>query len=270
MTTTSDGRLFGLDGGVAAVIGAASGIGDAVAHGCARHGAAVHCLDIDLGGAETTAARIADAGQQAEAGALDIRNGRAVGAALAGIAEREGHLDVVICTPSINVRKLLLAYEDEDFDRVVDLNLKGSFNVIRAAGRVMSAQGRGSIVLFSSIRAQVVEPGQSVYAATKAGIVQLVRAAAAELGSSGVRVNAVAPGVVETPLTAPIKAQPAWYDAYAEKSVLHRWAKADEMIGPAIFLASDASSYVTGSLLVADGGWTAADGRFTPPGMETS
>ena len=98
---------------------------------------------------------------------------------------------------------------------------------------------------------------------------QLVRAAAAELGSSGVRVNAIAPGVVETPLTEPIKAKADWYDAYAEKSVLRRWARADEMIGPAIFLASDASSYVTGSLLVVDGGWTAADGRFTPPGMES-
>ena len=98
---------------------------------------------------------------------------------------------------------------------------------------------------------------------------QLVRAAAAELGSSGVRVNAIAPGVVETPLTEPIKAKADWYDAYAEKSVLRRWARADEMIGPAIFLASDASSYVTGSLLVVDGGWTAADGPFTPPGMES-
>ncbi len=267
--TTDDPRLFGLGGRVAAVIGAASGIGEAVARGMARQGAAVHCLDIDGEGARATAAHLVETGSQAEADTLDIRDGVAVGAALTEIATRRDGLDVVICTPSINVRKLIVAYEDDEFDRVVDLNLKGSFNVIRAAGRLMSARGRGSIVLFSSIRAQVVEPGQSVYAATKAGIVQLVRAAAAELGSSDVRVNAIAPGVVETPLTAPIKAKVDWYDAYAEKSVLRRWARADEMIGPAIFLASDASSYVTGSLLVVDGGWTAADGRFTPPGMES-
>jgi NAD(P)-dependent dehydrogenase (short-subunit alcohol dehydrogenase family) len=92
-----------------------------------------------------------------------------------------------------------------------------------------------------------------------------VRALAAELGAAGVRVNALAPGVVETPLTSPIKNRPDWYHAYAEKNVLHRWASAEEMVGPVVFLASDAASYVTGTVLFADGGWTAADGRFTPP-----
>jgi NAD(P)-dependent dehydrogenase (short-subunit alcohol dehydrogenase family) len=131
----------------------------------------------------------------------------------------------------------------------------------------MSARGTGSIVIFSSIRSQVVEPGQSVYAATKAAIVQLVRGAACEFGPSGVRVNAVGPGVVETPLTAPIKANADWYNAYANKSILKRWASPDEMAGPTLFLLSDAASYVTGTILFADGGWLAADGRFTPPGM---
>src|ERR671937_2322170 len=129
-----------------------------------------------------------------------------------------GGLDIVVCTPSINVRKPILTYEEDEFDRVVDLNLKGSFNVLQAAGRVMTRQGSGSIVIFSSIRSLVVEPGQSVYAMTKAGIVQLVRKAAAEFGPFGVRVNAIGPGVVETPLTAPIKASADWYDAYANKS----------------------------------------------------
>src|SRR4030095_1734294 len=120
----------------------------------------------------------------------------------------------------------------------VDVNLKGSFNVLQAAGRIMTAQGAGSIIIFSSIRAQVVEPGQSVYAMTKAGIVQLVRTAAAEFGPAGVRVNAVAPGVVDTPLTAPIKADKHWHGAYAAKSVFNRWAQAEEMAGPTLFLAS--------------------------------
>lgn len=118
---------------------------------------------------------------------------------------------------------------------------------------------------FSSIRATTVEPGQSVYAATKAGLVQLLRTAAAELGPSGVRVNAIAPGVVETPLTAQIKANQAWYDAYAQKGALGRWATPDELAGAVVYLASDASSFVTGSVLHVDGGWTAVDGRFDPP-----
>ena len=268
MTTTDQGGLFDLRGRVAAVIGAAAGIGEAVARGCARQGAAVHCLDLDAVGAHTTAERIVAAGGEATAASLDVRDGTAVDAALASLADRRGRLDVVVATPGVNVRKPLLDYADDEFDRVVGLNLKGSFHVIRAAGLVMRTHRRGSIILFSSIRAQVVEPGQSVYAATKAGIVQLVRTAAAELGPSGVRVNAVAPGVVETPLTAPIRKDAAWHAAYADKSVLGRWASAEEMVGPTVFLASDASSYVTGSLLFVDGGWTAADGRFMPPGME--
>ena len=181
------------------------------------------------------------------------------------MVDRHGRIDGLVCTPGINVRKPILRYTDEELDRVLTLNVKGSFHVLRAGGRCMTRDTRGgSIVLFSSIRAQVVEPGQAVYAATKAAIVQMVRTAAAEFGPYGVRVNAIAPGVVETPLTAPIKANPTWYAAYAAKTVFNRWATAEEMVGPTLFLLSDASSYVTGTLLMADGGWTAADGRFEP------
>jgi NAD(P)-dependent dehydrogenase (short-subunit alcohol dehydrogenase family) len=260
-----DESMFRLDGQAAAVIGAGSGIGEAVAHGCARQGALVACLDVNGEAAERVSSRIRDAGGRAEAATLDIRDAAAVDRAFDAIARRHGRLDAAVCTPSINVRKPLLAYTGEEFDRVVSLNLKGSFHVLRAAGRIMTAQRAGGIVLFSSIRSQVVEPGQGVYAATKAGIVQMVRAAAAELGPAGVRVNAIAPGVVETPLTAPIKANPGWYDAYARKSVFRRWATAEEMVGPTVFLLSGASSYVTGAVLFVDGGWTAVDGRFEPP-----
>ena len=265
MTISTRGR-FGLSGKHAAVVGAGSGIGRAVALGLARHGASVTCLDLDGGAAEQTRDAIVAAGGAADAGPLDVRDGEAVAQALARAAEAHG-LDVVVATPGINVRKPLLDYTDEEFHQVVDVNLRGSLNVLRAAGALMAERGRGSIVLFSSIRSTVVEPGQGVYAATKAGIVQLVRTLAAELGPRGVRVNAVAPGVVDTPLTAPIKAHPAWYEAYAARSALGRWAHVDEMVGPTVFLASDAASYVTGSVLFADGGWTAVDGRFTPPGM---
>jgi NAD(P)-dependent dehydrogenase (short-subunit alcohol dehydrogenase family) len=259
--------LFDLGGKTAAVIGAASGIGEAAAHGCARHGAHVVCFDVNEDGARRVADAINHDGGQADAALLDIRDSAGVDAACADLDVRHNGLDIMICTPSINVRKPILKYADEELARVLDVNLKGSFNVLRAAGRVMTARRRGSIILFSSIRSQVVEPGQAVYAATKAGILQLVKTAAAEFGPFGVRVNAVGPGVIETPLTAPIKANQAWYQAYAAKSVFNRWGRADEMAGPTVFLASDAASYVTGTILFADGGWLAADGRFTPPGM---
>jgi len=259
--------LFSLSGKVVAVIGAGSGIGEAVARGAARQGARVFCLDLVPQNASKCAESITSAGGAADAGAVDVTDGEAIDATLAYVARSAGRLDGVVCTPAINVRKKMLDYTEEEFERVVRVNLRGTFNVLRAAGRIMVAQGSGSIVVFSSIRSLVVEPGQSVYAMTKAGVLQLARTAAAEFGPSGVRVNAVGPGVVETPLTGPIKAQPEWYNAYANRSIMRRWAQADEMAGPTLFLLSDAASYVTGTIIYADGGWLAIDGRFTPPGM---
>jgi NAD(P)-dependent dehydrogenase (short-subunit alcohol dehydrogenase family) len=253
--------LFSLKGRAVAVVGAASGIGEAVARGAAREGARVALFDVDEGALERVRREILDSGGAAEAKRLDIRKRAEVEAALDRVEDLEG----VVSTPGVNVRKRVLDYTDEDLDRVLDVNLKGNFHVLQAAGRILSARGKGSIVLFSSIRSLTVEPGQSVYAATKAGVVQMVRGLASELGPSNVRVNAVAPGVVETPLTAPIQAKPEWRRAYAEKNALRRWASAEEMAGPTLFLLSDAASYVTGAVLFVDGGWTAVDGRFDPP-----
>jgi len=255
-------KLFNLDGRVAVVIGAGSGIGQSAAKGLAAHGAFVVCADVQQEAAEKTVREISGG---ATATPVDITQTESVAELFRAVADDHQRLDIVVTTPGVNVRKPIADYQDAEFDRVIELNLKGTFRVLREAGRIMSQRGGGSIIAFSSIRSQVVEPGQGVYAATKAGIVQMVRALAAELGSSGVRVNAIAPGVVETPLTRPIKDHPEWYAAYAAKSVFGRWASADEMVGPVVYLASDASSYVTGSVLVVDGGWTAVDGRFDPP-----
>lgn len=255
-------QLFRLDGRVAIVIGAGSGIGQSVAQALAAHGAFVVCADVKMELAEATAREI---GQRAEACAVDVTDGESVKTLFQSVAAERGSVDIAVATPAINVRKQLLDYTDEEFDRVIAVNLKGTLAVLREAGRVMAGQGSGSIIVFSSIRSLVVEPGQGIYAATKSGMVQMVRALAAELGTRGVRVNAIAPGVVDTPLTRPIKDRPDWHNAYAAKSALGRWARADEMAGAAVFLASDAASYVTGAVIFVDGGWTAIDGRFTPP-----
>ena len=259
--TTNYRDLFDLSGKHVLVIGAGSGIGRATVHGLADFGATLTCADIDAKAAEAVAGEAAQRGVDARGVRADIADERDV-ARLIGELER---LDVLVCTPSINVRKPLAKVTAEEFDRVVGINLRGSFFALREAGARMAAQGKGSMVFFSSIRSQVVEPGQGVYAATKAGTLQMIRAAAAEWGPQGVRANAIAPGVVETPLTQQIKDRPEWYDAYAKKSALGRWAQPSELVGAVVYLASDASSFVTGSLLYVDGGWSAVDGRFTPP-----
>ena len=251
--------MFDLTDKTALVVGAGSGIGEASAHGLAAFGARVVCADVNGEAADNTATEIGEG--KADAIELDMTDPDSVRAAV----ERVGVPDVLVSTPSVNVRKPVLEITDEEFDRVVELNLKGTFRLIRDFGRGMVERGSGSIIAFSSIRGQVVEPGQGVYAATKSGTVQMLRALASEIGPRGVRVNAIAPGVVETPLTAQIKNSPDWYDSYAAKSILGRWAKPHEMVGMVVYLASEASSYVTGGFMLVDGGWTAADGRFTPP-----
>lgn len=253
---TDYGQLFRLDGRTALVVGV-GGIGREVALALAAHGASVLCADRDA----DLAAAVAEEAGSGRSISLDVLDGDAVAAA----AAEHDDVQILVFTAATNVRKRLVDYSTEEYQRVVDLNLRSSFELIRHFGAAMAARGGGSIIGFSSIRAVATEPGQGVYGATKAGLVQLIRTAAAELGPQGVRLNVVAPGVVETPLTQQIRSDPGWNEAYASKSALGRWARPDELAGAVVFLASDASSFVTGSQLFVDGGWTAIDGRFTPP-----
>ena len=255
---------FSLEGMDVVVIGGASGIGEASARLAARSGARVAVADRDEAAAEQVVTEIGAAGGAAVSRDVDIRSGESVEALFRGLESDGFQPRGLVSTPGVNVRKRLADTSEEEFERVVSLNLKGTFHALRHGAASLARSGGGSIVLLSSIRSQVVEPGQGVYAATKAGIVQLARTAAAEWAPSGVRVNALAPGVVETPLTAPIENRPDWKQAYTDKTLLGRWATAEEMAAPTVFLLSRAASYVTGSVLFADGGWTAVDGRFDP------
>ncbi|WP_455713199.1 SDR family NAD(P)-dependent oxidoreductase [Streptomyces smyrnaeus] len=251
------GRLFRLDGRRVAVVGGASGIGREAVRALVAHGAQVVVADRDEAGARETA-RLAGPG--ARPYPLDVLDEEAVTRATADW----GPLDGLAVTVGANVRKRIADYTVAEFERVVALNLRAHFSLIRACAGAMAERGRGSVVSLASMRAFQVEPGQGVYAASKAGLVQLLRTAAAEWGPQGVRFNAVAPGVVRTPLTDQIAADTEWYDAYAQASALRRWARADEIAGAVVYLLSDASTFVTGSVLTVDGGWTAVDGRYDP------
>ena len=254
--------LFRLDGRVALVLGAASGIGQASAEALAALGATVICADKNRQGIEETAAAIS-AQCRVETHVLDAGDGDAVDALAAAIDKAHGRLDVAVTTPAIHVRKLMLDYTDEEYDRVADLNLRGTFYFLRAFGRMMVRQKSGSLIASSSVRATTLEPGLAIYGATKAGIIQMVRGLASEVGPYGVRVNAIVPSIVETVLVAPLKARPEIWDALAKHTVFNRWARTDEVGAAVAFLASDAASYITGTALLVDGGWTAIDGPPT-------
>jgi NAD(P)-dependent dehydrogenase (short-subunit alcohol dehydrogenase family) len=253
---------FDLTGKTALVLGAASGIGKASAEALAALGANVICADKDRAGVEKTAAEI---GMRVKSAAHVVDAGKAEDIAkLAAAAMKfSPRLDIAVTTPAVHIRKPFLDYTDDEYDRIADLNLRGVFLFLRSFGRIMRDQGGGSLIATSSMRAMTLEPGLAIYGATKAGIIQLVRGLASELGPHGVRVNAVVPSIVDTALVAPLKARPDIFNRLAAHTVFNRWSEPNEVAAAIAFLASDAASYITGSALMVDGGWTAIDGPPT-------
>jgi len=235
--------IFRLDGQRTIVTGAASGLGKAIALGFAHFGADVACLDIDLGGSEKTAEEVSALGREGYAVRVDVRDWENVRTAAEEVSSRSGAVDVAVNVPGINRRKPVLELEAHEFSEVLDVNIRGLFHCAKAFGGLMVPNGRGSIINMASIFGLVAMERQAAYASSKGAVVQLTKVLALEFARHGVRVNALAP---------------AWYEYVVGRVPEGRFGEVWEIVGPTVFLASKASSFVTGTVLTVDGGWTAA------------
>jgi NAD(P)-dependent dehydrogenase (short-subunit alcohol dehydrogenase family) len=251
-------ELFSLRGRVALVTGGSKGLGLSIAHGFAQAGATTVLASRDESRSAASAQEVAEASGEVSVGwRLDVTDERDVAAAFAGIAERFGGLDAVVNCAGVNLRDPIEECSLDDFDRVLDVNLRGSWLCCREAGRVMRQAGRGSVINLGSALSTIGLPDRTPYCSAKAGVLGLTRAAALEWAGAGVRCNAICPGPFLTEMNRPLLAQPERAQAVVGRTALNRWGELHEIRGAALFLASDASSYVTGTALYVDGGWTA-------------
>jgi NAD(P)-dependent dehydrogenase (short-subunit alcohol dehydrogenase family) len=250
---------FRLDGRRAVVTGAARGIGRAVAERLAEAGAHVIVADRDEAEGRQTAAAIRKASGRSDMITLDVTDHAAVAAAARTIQTEHGPVDILVNNAGIVRNAPAVDMSLEDWKDVIGIDLGGVFNCAQAFGRQMVAAGRGSIVNISSICGEVtVHPQPQVsYNAAKAGVNLLTKSLAVEWAQSGVRVNAVAPGYVATELTLKGRSNPEWFGTWMRMTPMGRLAEPREVASAVLFLASDAASYVTGTVLTVDGGYTA-------------
>lgn len=231
--------------------GASRGIGRAIAQAFAAEGARVACIATTQGNADATAQVI---GAAAKGYACDVSDSAQVEETFAKIEADFGGIDVLVNNAGIARDALMLRLKDEDWDRVLDVNLKGAFLCIKTVGRSMMKARKGRIVNVSSIVGLGGAAGQTNYAASKAGLIGLTKAVAKELGGRGVTCNAVAPGFIETDMTAELPEE--MRAGVVEKAPLKRLGAPEDIAGAVLFLASDDAAYVTGQTLVVDGGLT--------------
>jgi NAD(P)-dependent dehydrogenase (short-subunit alcohol dehydrogenase family) len=196
-------------------------------------------------------------GRRSEAVACDATNEAAVDRLFDEAVGRLGQLDILVNNAGINVRKPVLELSLEEYQQVLATNLEGYFLCARAAGRILVPQGSGKVINISSIMGRVALANQAAYASSKGAIEQLTKVLAIEWAPGNVQVNAIAPTYFETELTKPLFEDPERKDFITERTPMGRWGKPHELAGAAIYLASNASDYVTGHTLVVDGGWTA-------------
>jgi NAD(P)-dependent dehydrogenase (short-subunit alcohol dehydrogenase family) len=250
---------FNLEGRVAVVTGGGQGIGLACVEALSEAGAHVYIADSNPKGAAEARAAMKSRGYATDVIEMDVTNSAQVDAGAARVLADKGRIDILVCNAGI--ARSEVAAEDTTDERwldVVDVNLNGVFWCCRAFGRPMLAAGRGSIVNIGSMSGIVVNKPQpqAYYNASKAAVHHLTKSLAAEWGARGVRVNAVAPTYINTPMTAMARTNKAMFDAWIDNTPMGRMGEPDEIAAVVLFLASDAASLMTGSIVVADGGYT--------------
>ena len=247
---------------IAVVTGSASGIGRAIAVGYAREGARVALLDVNEQAAAEAAKEIRDAKGNAESFKLDVTQREECFTVAKEIAAKVGQVSILCNNAGINRRNAFTADPDavlKDWQDIMAINVNGVFNVTHAFLEPLRAS-KGRIVNIGSIQSfvHVRTPNSPAYTTSKHAVLGFTRALAAELGKHGVRVNAIGPGLIETPLNASVRANdPELVKIFLDHTPLGRAGKPEDIVGPAIFLASDLSAYVTGSIVMADGGYRA-------------
>lgn len=241
-----------LTGKVALVTGAAQGIGKAIALLLARNGADMVVSDINLEKAEETAKEIRAIGPNAMAVKVDVANLSDVERMVTGILEKLAKIDILVNNAGITRDKLILRMTEEDWDVVLGVNLKGTFNCIKAVVRHMAKQRSGKIVNIASVVGEMGNAGQANYSASKAGVIGLTKTIAREYAQRGINVNAIAPGYIETPMTEalPEKAK----EELRRLIPMERLGKPEDVAEAVLFLISEESSYVTGQVLNVNGG----------------
>jgi 3-oxoacyl-[acyl-carrier protein] reductase len=249
-----------LDRHIAAITGSGSGIGRAIARGYAREGARVVALDINGDAAAETVLAIRKAGGRADSFVLDVTKRERCRDIAALVHERVGPVSILVNNAGINRRNAITADPQaviKDWEEVLGINLNGVFNVTHAFLAQLRAR-RGRIVNIASIQSfvHVRTPNSAAYTTSKHGVLGFTRALAVELGKEGVRVNAIGPGLIETPLNEQVRANnPELVKIFLDHTPLGRAGKPEDIVGPAIFLASDLSVYVTGAIVMVDGGY---------------